>query len=525
MWSLAILSTLNVFEYMEINLVDLLVFLSSVGIGVVVGYYVRQSVAKKQLSTAEGRATSILEDAKKESQEMILNAKDKAVNILEESKKKEKEREDHLVKKEQRLEERDSMIDSKMRELDKGRETLIKKADEVRKVREEVNELREKELKRLEKIAELDKEQAKTVLLQIAEEENKVELLEKIKKLEREGVESLKKKALGIMTQIIQKYAGSHTAEITTTTVSIPSDEVKGRIIGREGRNIKALERLTGVEIIVDDTPEAVVISGFDPVRRETARIALEKLIEDGRIHPTRIDEAVVYAKKEVEHKIKEAGEAAVYDVGLAGINPRLVYLLGRLRYRTSYGQNVLIHSIEVAHLSGLLAAELGADVSAAKKAGLLHDIGKAVDHEIQGTHVEIGIKILEKFNIDKKVISAMKSHHEEYPFESAESFIVAAGDAISAGRPGARKDTLDQYLKRLEELEEIANSFESVEKSYAIQAGREIRVFVNPEKIDDLGAVKLSRNIANKIEEELKYPGEIKVNVLRETRSVEYAR
>lgn len=510
---------------MEINLVDLLSFLVFVGMGFAIGYYVRQSVAKKQLSTAEGKATSILEDAKKESQELVLNAKDKAVSILEESKKKEKEREDQLAKKEYRLEERETMIDNKMKELDRGKEILGEKADEIRKIKGEIEEAKKEELKRLEKIAGLDKDQAKKVLLQITEEENKEAVLDKIKKLEKEGVESLKKKALGIMTQIIQKYAGSHTAEITTTTVSIPSDEVKGRIIGREGRNIKALERLTGVEVIVDDTPEAVVISGFDPVRRETARIALEKLIEDGRIHPTRIDEAVEFAKKEVENKIKEAGEAAVYDVGLAGINPKLIYLLGRLRYRTSYGQNVLIHSIEVAHLSGLLASELGADVSAAKKAGLFHDVGKAVDHEIQGTHVEIGVKILEKFNVDKEVVNAMKSHHEEYPFESAESFIVAAADAISAGRPGARKDTLEQYLKRLEELEEIANSFDSVDKSYAIQAGREIRVFVNPEKIDDLGAVKLARNIANKIEEELKYPGEIKVNVLREMRSVEYAR
>jgi ribonuclease Y len=510
---------------MEINLVDLLVFLVFVATGVAIGYFLRQSVAKKQLSTAEGKATNILEDAKKESQELILDAKDKAVGILEESKKKEKEREDQLAKKEQRLEERETMIDGKMKDLDKGRDILSAKADEIRKIKAEVDEVKKEELKRLEKIAGLNKEQAKEVLLQITEEESKDAVLEKIKKMEKEGVESLKKKALGIMTQIIQKYAGSHTAEITTSTISIPSDEVKGRIIGREGRNIKALERLTGVEIIVDDTPEAVVISGFDPVRRETARIALEKLIEDGRIHPTRIDEAVEFAKKEVENKVKEAGEAAVYDVGLAGISPKLVYLLGRLRYRTSYGQNVLIHSIEVAHLSGLLAAELGVDVSVAKKSGLFHDIGKAVDHEIQGTHVEIGVKILEKFNIDKKVVDAMKSHHEEYPFESAESFIVAAADAISAGRPGARKDTLEQYLKRLEELEDIANSFGSVEKSYAIQAGREIRVFVNPEKIDDLGAVKLARNIANKIEEELKYPGEIKVNVLRETRSVEYAR
>ncbi|MFC1622940.1 ribonuclease Y [Patescibacteria group bacterium] len=510
---------------MEISLGDLILVCLLVGIGVAGGYYLRQVIAKKQLTTAEGKISNLLEKAKKESQELVINAKNKAVNILEESKKKEKEKEDQLNKKEQRLEDRLNALDRKMEEIDNGKVLLEEKAGQIKKLRQEAEDLKEEELKRLEKIAGFDKEQARKVLLQLTEEESKDVLLEKIKKLEKEGLDTLKKKALSLMTQVIQKYAGSHTAEITTTTVSIPSDEIKGRIIGREGRNIKALERQTGVEIIVDDTPEAVVISGFDPVRREVARIALEKLIEDGRIHPTRIDEAVIYAQKEVDNKIKEAGEAAVYDVGLAGLDPKLVHLIGRLRYRTSYGQNVLIHSIEVAHLSGALAAELGADVMVAKKAGILHDIGKAVDHEIQGTHVEIGIKILKKFNIDKKVVDAIKPHHEEYPFETAESFIVAGADAISAGRPGARKDTLEQYLKRLEELEGIAGSFEGVEKSFAIQAGREIRVFVNPEKIDDLGAVKLSKDIANKIEEELKYPGEIKVNVLREMRSVEFAR
>jgi ribonuclease Y len=300
---------------------------------------------------------------------------------------------------------------------------------------------------------------------------------------------------------------------------------VKGRIIGREGRNIKTLERLTGIEIIVDDTPEAIVISGFDPIRREIAKIAIEKLLGDGRIHPTKIEEAVEFAKQEIGNKIREAGEAAVYDVGVAGLDPKIVQIIGRLRYRTSYGQNALLHSLEVAHLSGALAAELGADVVIAKKAGLLHDIGKAIDHEVEGTHVEIGIKILQKFNIGKEIIDAMKAHHEDYPFDNPESMIIAAADAISASRPGARKDTLENYLKRLGELEDVVNSFEEVEKSYAIQAGREIRVFVKPDKTDDLGAIKLARSIADKIETELKYPGEIKVNVIRETRALEVAR
>lgn len=493
--------------------------------GSVLGYYARQSIAKKQLTTAEGKVNNMIAEAEKKAQETALNAKNKAVEILEESRKKEKERESQLYRMEQRIEKREEIIDKKMEELDRGKNILEKKAEEIKAIKSEAEKIRQEELDRLEKIAGLDKEQAKNILLQLTEEENKDALVEKISRLENEGRKALEDKARSIMTQAIQKYAGSHSAEVTTSTISIPSDDLKGKIIGREGRNIKALERATGVEIIVDDTPEAIVISGFDPVRREIARIALGKLIEDGRIHPTRIDEAVEYAKKEVDNKVREAGEAAAYDLGIVGLNPKLLYLIGRLRYRTSFGQNVLIHSIEVAHLSGALAAELGADVAVAKKAGLFHDIGKAVDHEIQGTHVEIGVKILQKFGIAQEIIDAVKPHHEEYPFETPESFIVAAADAISASRPGARKDSLENYLKRLEELEAVASSFPAVEKVYAIQAGREIRVFVRPEEIDDLGAMKLAKSIAEKIEEELKYPGEIKVNVLRETRAIEYAR
>lgn len=507
------------------TITSIILALVSLAIGGGVGYVTRQSIARKRLDTAEGKIEQMTTDAEKKTQELVLNAKNKAVEILEEAKKKEKEREDQILRSEQRLEKREIAIDQKTEEIEKNRVILEQKIEEVKKIRIESEQVRARELERLEKIAGLSKEQAKTILLQLTEEENRALLAERIAKIERQGVEEIEKRAKNIMTNVIQKYAGSHSAEVVTTTVSIPSDEVKGRIIGREGRNIKALEKLTGIEIIVDDTPEAVVISGFDPVRREIARIALEKLIGDGRIHPTRIEEAVEYAKKEIDNKIKEAGEAAIYDLGIAGLDPKVVYLVGRLRYRTSYGQNVLLHSLEVAHLSGALASELGADVTIAKKAGLLHDIGKSVDHEIQGTHVEIGIKIMEKFGMQKEIIDAMKSHHEDYPFETPESFIVAAADAISASRPGARKDTLEKYLKRLEELESTANSFAGVEKTYAIQAGRELRVFVKPEEIDDLGALKLAREIADKIEQDLKYPGEIRVNVLRETRSVEYAR
>ncbi len=506
---------------MELSLMILVIGL----LGLSLGYYVRQIIAKNQLNTAENKASKILEEAEKKSQEALLDAKNKAVNILEEAKKKEQERENQIIRAEERLEKREVVLDKKMEEIDRGRVVLEKKAEEIRQVRKEVEEARKQELKRLEKIAGLSKEEAKKVLLQLTEEENRDLIAKKIKSLEQVGIDELEKRARDIMTQAIQKYAGSHAADATTSTVSIASDELKGRIIGREGRNIKTLEKLTGIEIIVDDTPEAIVISGFDPIRREVAKIAIEKLVSDGRIHPTKIEEAVEYAKNEINNRIKEAGEAAAYDVGVAGLDPKLIQILGRLRYRTSYGQNALLHSLEVAHLAGALAAELGADVAIAKKAGLLHDIGKAVDHEVQGTHVEIGIKILQKFNIGKEVIEAMRAHHEDYPFESPESMIIAAADAISASRPGARKDTLENYLKRLGELEDVANSFEEVEKSYAIQAGREIRVFVKPDKIDDLGAIKLARSIADKIEAELKYPGEIKVNVIRETRAIEVAR
>jgi ribonuclease Y len=493
--------------------------------GASAGYFVRQVIAKNQLNTAEGRAAKIVEEAEKKSQELVIEAKGKAVDILEEAKKKEAEKERQIIRTEERLEKREIVLDKKIEDIDNGRIILDKKVEEVKQIRQEVEETRTQELKRLEKIAGLSKEEAKKVLLQLTEEESRDIIAKKIKDLEANGIEELNKKAKDIMTSAIQKYAGSHSADVTTSTVSIPSDEVKGRIIGREGRNIKALERLTGIEIIVDDTPEAIVISGFDPIRREIARIAIEKLVGDGRIHPTKIEEAVEFAKQEINNKIKEAGEAAAYDCGVAGLDPKLIQILGRLRYRTSYGQNALLHSLEVAHLSGALASELGADVAIAKKAGLLHDIGKAIDHEVEGTHVEIGIKILQKFNIGKEIIDAMKPHHEDYPFETPESMIIAAADAISASRPGARKDTLENYLKRLGELEDLVNSFEEVEKSYAIQAGREIRVFVRPDKIDDLGAVKLARSIADKIESDLKYPGEVKVNVIRETRATEVAR
>ncbi len=497
----------------------------SLVVGGAIGYIVRQVIAKNQVKTAEGQVTQIITEAKTKAQDAVLEAKEKAVEILDKADEEEKERKQSIRSSEQRLDKRENALDKKLEESDLEKEALKNKAQEIRDVREKVEEMRNQEMDRLEAISELTQDQAKTALLQLTEEQNKEELSEQIMKLQKQSHDELEKEARDIMTHVIQKYSRSHAAEVMTSTLSIPNEDIKGKIIGREGRNIRSLERMTGVEIIIDETPDSIVLSSFDPVRREVAKVALEKLIEDGRIHPAKIEETVVWAEKELDNRIKEAGDAAAYEVGIAGLNPKLLYMLGRLRYRTSFKQNVLLHSLEVSYLSGAMAAELGCDVKTAKMAGLFHDIGKAVDHEVQGTHVEIGIKILEKFGIDQKVIDAMKSHHEEYPYSTAESYIITAADALSAARPGARKDTVENYLKRLEELETLTGNFDGVEKCYAIQAGREIRIFVNPEEIDDLQASKLAREIADKIEGELKYPGEIKINLLRETRSIEYAR
>lgn len=511
--------------HMTFGLTYFLFFAGFLAVGAVLGYLVRQNLAKKQLSTAEGQAAQMLAEAEGKVKEITLEAKNKAVEIFEMAKKNEQAREAKLLLQEERIDKREAQAEKGVQEIDMEKRRLLQKAEEIKAIREEAEKLRQEELTRLETLSQLSKAEAQEQMFQLVEEESKEALVKRMSKLENESSEELEKRSLSIMATVIQKYSRSHVSEFTTTTVPIPSDEVKGKIIGKEGRNIRALEKETGVEFIIDDTPETVIISGFDPVRREIARIALEKLIADGRIHPARIEEAVEEAKKELDTKIKEAGEAAAYDAGIAGLHPKLLYILGRLRYRYSYKQNVLLHSLEVSYLAGALAAELGADVTCAKKAGLLHDIGKAVDHEIEGTHVKIGMRILEKFSIGQNVIDAMKCHHDEYPHQTTESFIVTAADALSAARPGARKETAEKYIKRLEELEALVNSYPAVEKSYAIQAGREVRIFVNPIKTDDLGAMQLARDIAKRIEEELKYPGEIKVNVFRETRAVEYAR
>jgi len=493
--------------------------------GSVLGYYARQSIAKKQAGTLEEKLQKRTLKAKQDSDLLLAEAKQKAEQTLEGVKREIDGRRSELVKTERILLKREDVLDQKSSEYERNQKDFQEKVEKLKTIKESLEELRKEALDKLEKVADLSKEEAKKELLKNVEKEYEAEIGERIRKIERDGWENFEAKARDILAIAIQKCGLSQAQEITTTTISLPSDEIKGRIIGKEGRNIRTLEKLTGVEIIVDETPEAVVISGFDPVRRQIAKTALEKLIQDGRIQPAKIEEQVLAAEAEVAKQVREAGETAVYDTGVIGLDPKLVQLLGRLRFRTSYGQNALLHSIEVAHLASALASEIGANSLICKKAGLLHDIGKAVDHQIEGSHVDIGIKILEKFGAEKEVISAMKSHHEDYPVESIEATLVQTADQISGARPGARKDTLENYLKRLGELEKIALKFPGVEKAWALQAGREIRVFVRPEEIDDFGARTLAKSIAEGIHEELKFPGEIKVNVIRELRVTEYAK
>lgn len=510
---------------MEISLTILLTGVAALGAGAVLGYLARQTIAKGQLNTAESRSQHIIGEAEQKAKEEIVSAKKKALEILDGAEKKVKEKEDKVTQLEHRLEKKEETMYEKLEEIDRGRKALEKKAEEIRSLRQQVQEMHDAESKKLEQIAGLTQKEALERLVAHVEESGKDQIAARVVKLEREGQDEIERRTHNLMVQVIQRYARSHASEVMTSSMSIPSEDLKGKIIGKEGRNIRTLEKLTGVEVLIDDTPETVVISSFDPVRREIAKIALEQLVQDGRINPARIEESVQFAEKEINQRIREAGEAAAYEVGIVGLNPKLIHILGSLRYRTSYKQNVLLHSLEVSFIAGALAAELGYDVSVAKKAGLLHDIGKAIDHKVEGTHVNIGMKVLEKFGVQQEVIYAMRSHHEEYPYATPEAFIVTAADAISASRPGARKDTVENYIKRLEELEALINSFDGVDKSYAIQAGREVRIFVNPEKVDDSQAVKLARSIADKIQENLNYPGEIKVNVMRETRAVEIAR
>lgn len=492
----------------------LLAALGSLALGVSLGYLLRQSLAKRRAGTIEQRLQKKVATAEKQAEELLAQAK-----------KQEDSRRKALLESEQLLLKREAGLDQKISLYEGKEQEFFAKVEKLKKEEQKLEKTKNEALEKLEQTAKLSRQQAKEQLLQGVEESYEKDILGRIRKLEAEGQERFEKRAKEILAYAIQRTAVPQVQEVSTTTVPLASEDMKGKIIGKEGRNIRALERAAGVEVIVDETPEAVVISGFDPLRRHIAKVALERLMKDGRIHPARVEEEVEKVEQEIDQQVKEAGEAAVFDVSMVGVEPRLVQLLGRLKFRTSYGQNVLLHSIEVAHLAGALAAEIGANSAIAKKAGLFHDIGKALDHQVEGSHVDIGMRVLEKFGAEKEVIVAMKSHHEQYPYESVEAVLVQAADAISAARPGARKDSLESYLKRIAELENVATSFEGVEKAYAIQAGREIRVFVKPQEISDLEAEKLAKDIAGRIEEELRYPGEIKVTLVRENRFVEYAR
>jgi len=493
-------------------------------VGTLVGYIVRKKVAQNEANSVEAKMQVMIEEAKSKEREILLQAKDKALSVIDAAKKEEESRRQELKEQQKRLEKRESLFDQKLLDLESKQTKILEKAKQLETVKQEINDIKTQQVEKLEKIAQMNKQEAQDVLLKNVQIEMEDSLMSRIRKLEDENSTLIDEKARTKLIQAIQRCAVSHAVEATTTIVDLPSEEMKGRIIGREGRNIKTLEQRIGVEIVVDDTPQVITISGFSPIRRHVCKRALEKLILDGRIHPAKIEEAIEEAKKEIAVEIKKAGEDACYELGIAGLDPKLIQIVGRLKYRTSYGQNVLQHSIEVAHLSAMLAEELGANVAVAKKAGFLHDIGKAVDHEIQGTHPEIGRDIAKKFNLPDEIIQPILTHHEDNP-TTIESVIVKIADAISGARPGARKDTYERYLQRLEELETIATREEGVEKAYAIQAGREIRVFVTPDKLTDLQAHEKAKLIAKNIESELRYPGEIKVTVIRENRIVEYAR
>jgi ribonuclease Y len=507
------------------NIIAILFAVGTLLLGAVLGYYLRVIVSLGKARGVEIEVKQKLIAAKEEAQKILDEAKKKAEEKQEELRQEEKNKEAEYKKTEERLIKKEALLDARQIDIDKEVENIKLKVEEIKKIKERAEALESEKAEALEKVAGLSRDEAKEELVKKVEKQYEEDLLIRLQKLENTSQEKLDRRAKDILATTIQRLASSTASELLTTIVNIPSDDIKGKIIGKEGRNIRTFERAAGVELIVDDTPGSIIISSFDPVRRQVARVALENLVLDGRIQPAKIEEEVEKAKEIINKIIKDKGEQAVYECGIFNLDPRIIAILGRLYFRTSYGQNVLQHSIEMAHIAGMLAEELGADVYVAKAGALVHDIGKALDHEVQGTHIQIGMRILQKFGADPRIITAMKSHHEDFPYETVESIIVQTADAISGGRPGARRDSVENYLKRLAELETIVNSFEGVEKSYALQAGREIRVFVTPDKITDLDAKKMAHDIAVRIESELKYPGEIKVTVIRETRVIEYAR
>jgi ribonucrease Y len=514
--------------YLNHNMSPLIVVgiaLFTTALGVAVGYYLRFIIASGKKGSIELEIKQMLLEAKEKTQKLEEEAEKELKQRQKQVEAEIKEKTDFIKRSETRILDRETFLDKRQQDVDKEVEQVKKKIEEVHAVKARVDELKSQVDGELERVASLSKEDAKKELILRVEKESEQDLLVRIQKLEQFGREKLERKAQDILTTSIHRLGNAVTTDVVTTSIAIPNDEIKGKIIGKEGRNIRTFERVTGVDVLVDDTPGLITLSCFDPVRRQIARVALENLIMDGRIQPAKIEESVEKATEEISRIIKEKGEQAAYEVGVLNLDPRVLMILGRLHFRTSYGQNVLLHSIEMAHISGMLAEELGADVQIAKAGALVHDIGKAVDHDVQGTHVEIGRRILQKFGTDERIIQAMQAHHEEYPYETPESIIVQVADAISGGRPGARRDSVEQYLKRLQELEDIANSFPGIEKSYAIAAGREVRIFVRPQEVSDMEARELARNVATRVEQELKYPGEIKIAVIRENRVVEFAR
>ena len=497
--------------------------------GFLVGYAYRRNIAEAKVAKAEDAVKKLYDDAQRKAEEIkkekILEAKEEVFKIRSEAERENRERRGEVQRNERRIFQREEILDKKADSLDKREAAIANRETEIDNAEASIKALYDQQIHELEKISGLSMEDARNMLLANVERETRHEAAILIRDIESKTKEEADKRARNIITLAIQRCAADHVAEATVSVVALPNDDMKGRIIGREGRNIRALETATGVDLIIDDTPEAVILSGFDPVRREVARIALEKLILDGRIHPARIEEMVEKARKEVDTSIREAGEAAVLVVGVNGLHHEVVRYLGRMKYRTSYGQNVLKHSIEVAHLAGIMAAELGANVALAKRAGLLHDLGKSIDHEVEGSHAQIGADLAKKYRENNAIIHAIMAHHGDVEPQTVEAILVQAADAISAARPGARRETLESYIKRLEKLEEIANSFEGVDTSFAIQAGREIRIIVKPDRVSDNDAVILAKDIAKRIEAELEYPGQIKVSVIRETRTVDYAK
>ncbi len=519
--------TIETLEYVLIGIAVVFAVLNVVSFKLGITY--RKKIAEAEFSSAEEKAKTIVEEAEKEGtakkRELMLEAKEANQKLRSDFDREVKERRAEISRQERRIAQKEETLDKKTEGLEKKDNLLNQKIKEYEQKKQEIEEIEKKQITELERISGLTREEAREILLKDIENQTRHDAAVMVKEIEQEAKETAEIKAKNIVAMSIQKVAADHVAETTVSVVNLPNDEMKGRIIGREGRNIRTLETLTGVELIIDDTPEAVIVSSFDPIRREVARLALEKLITDGRIHPARIEETVEKSRKEVEAIIKQEGEAASFETGVHGLHPELIKLLGKLRFRTSYGQNVLKHSVEVSHLAGVMAGELGTDIAMAKRAGLLHDIGKAVDHEIEGSHITIGADIAKKYHENKGVIHAIMAHHGDVEAQTLVASLVQAADAISAARPGARRENLETYIKRLQKLEEIANNYEGVEKSFAIQAGREIRIMIKPNVISDDGMILVAKDIVKHIETELEYPGQIKVSLIRETRAVEYAK